>query len=109
MISFQEKKLEEKYLDQASFFIAASDKIIADNVKIFPKTKGFLHENGIDLELLNKLKLEKIKEELLDESLYQGEKTAHLSELLQAQGKLKGELKEAENKWFEIQEKLEDV
>ncbi len=63
MISFQEKKLEEKYLDQASFFIAASDKIIADNIKIFPKTKGFLHENGIDLELLNKLKLEKIKEE----------------------------------------------
>ena len=57
----------------------------------------------------NESQLEKIKEELLDESLYQGEKTAHLSELLQAQGKLKGELKEAENKWFEIQEKLEDV
>ena len=57
----------------------------------------------------NESQLEKIKEELLEESLYQGEKTAHLSELLQAEGKLKVELKEAENKWFEIQEKLEDV
>jgi ATP-binding cassette subfamily F protein 3 len=53
--------------------------------------------------------LEKIKEELLGESLYQVENKAHLSELLQAEGKLNIELKKAETKWLEIQVKLDDV
>lgn len=53
--------------------------------------------------------LEKIKEELLGESLYQVESKAHLSELLQAEGKLNIELKKAETKWLEIQVKLDDV
>ncbi|MDB4534300.1 hypothetical protein N9242_05450 [Vicingaceae bacterium] len=59
LISFQEKKLEEKYLKGASFFTAASDNIIKENKKLFPFSKGFLHENGIDLSLLNELKKER--------------------------------------------------
>ncbi|MDG2141891.1 MAG: ATP-binding cassette domain-containing protein [Gammaproteobacteria bacterium] len=53
--------------------------------------------------------LEKIKEELLGESLYQAKNKAHLSELLKAEGKLNIELKKAETKWLEIQVKLDDV
>lgn len=53
--------------------------------------------------------LEKIREELLGESLYQAKNKAYLSELLQAEGKLNIELKKAETKWLEIQVKLDEA
>ncbi len=59
MISFQEKRLERKYLKGASFFTAASDNIILENKKLFPFSRGFVHENGIDLSILNLLKKER--------------------------------------------------
>ncbi len=50
-----ERKRENKYLTHALFASAASPKIIKDNVSAFKKTKFYLHENGIDLDLLNNI------------------------------------------------------
>lgn len=55
LINNIERKRENKYLTHALFASAASPKIIKDNVLAFKKNKFYLHENGIDLDLLNNI------------------------------------------------------
>lgn len=61
ILSFQEQKLEKKYLSKASFFTASSLNIIQENNRIYPNKLGYLHENGIDYELISILKKNNIK------------------------------------------------
>lgn len=55
LINNIERKRENKYLTHALFASAASPKIIKDNVSAFKKNKFYLHENGIDLDILNNI------------------------------------------------------
>lgn len=56
LINNIERKRENKYLKGALFACAASPKIIKDNISIFKNDKFYLHENGVDLDLLNDIK-----------------------------------------------------
>jgi len=51
-----EKKRERKYLKGALFACAASPKIIKDNNSLFKIDNFYLHENGVDLDLINDIK-----------------------------------------------------
>lgn len=58
------------------------------------------------MEVLQK-ELDKIETALADESIYIEANKASLTELLQTQGKLKAELVDAEERWFEIESEME--
>ncbi len=53
--------------------------------------------------------LDRIEEKLAEQSLYEDNAKARLTELLQEQGQLKSALAEAEERWLELQEQLSEA
>lgn len=50
-----------------------------------------------------------VEEQLADTELYQAENKAKLTEYIQSQAKLKGDIEEAESQWLELEEQIENI
>ncbi|GAA5141321.1 ATP-binding cassette domain-containing protein [Thalassotalea piscium] len=50
-----------------------------------------------------------VEEQLADTELYQAENKAKLTECIQSQAKLKGDIEEAESQWLELEEQIENI